>query len=311
MCEYALTSNGAIPYHELHAGLAAMQEAVRNFPNMILVPGSIASFEEIECEKRLRQKSQTLLENHDKLRSDPNIADRWMIVKARTDWQDKTTHENELKVDILLRNCFYVMTLNGMAKRHNSVPFFEYKMLKHRESESLFYIGHSDPVLKINTSRGEFNLAVLFCVEQKILKLKGGTRYPDTPIVQVVSSDTVDMDHDNIFSALCIQMDSKHGLNGLKVVMNYNHCQAHQIDDVLCFVYDSNNPKSFTEQTGVIAFGGEKFDNIPVPEVNEENMPHKSLRRQGHPFLLHQAGKAWPKRFDEEDVDSRKDYGLK
>lgn len=311
MCEYALTSLRAESHAELSIAMQVLADAVKSYGNMILIPGTCASYEDlledesVAGQERRRSESQILLRNYESITSDPDLSRRYMVDKAIKDLGKKLEHESDISKYLFLRNAAYIMTPMSQVIRHTSVPYFEYKKMPNQEPESIFYIGNSNPLVTITTNKGEMNLGVLICVEQLMLKLPHGATQKDVPVFQVVVSDTVDMDHNNLFAALTIQMDSKAGLNGLKVVMNYNHCYADQIDHVDCFHYDSTNLHEYSDQAGMSSFGGKEMNadqldamTAPKPVASEPAFVRASRNRKARFNLSmlvndHQA-QEWP-----------------
>lgn len=298
MCEFALTPTvpGAIPHEEWETALAVLSELVKNYKNMILIPGAASSYNKLKDKK----ESETLLGNYREITTHPDLATCDMSIAAGEDLKRKLERQSDISKYIILRNCAYLLTSKGVTERHKSLPYLEYELLPHEESNSIFYIGTSNPIVRVATDCGEFNIGLLICTEHNILKLPADTTQDNVPIFQVIVSASVELNLDMLFAALSIQMDSN---DHLKVALNSNHCQAGILEDIHCYVYHTNNIAR--EKIDVIEFKGKKFDEAQLQEKPEAPQPSAApigLRRNGFTkFSLNRP--VWPRKSPEYNDD--------
>lgn len=295
MCEYALTPLDAIPHEEWETALAVLSEIVKNYKNMILIPGTSSSFENLQGEERIREESATLLENYREITTHPNLSTCDMSKAAGADLHRKLASQPDIGKYIFLRNCAYVLTSKGIVEKNKSLPYLEYKKLPNDEDNSIFYVGKSNPIVRVATECGNYNIGVLICIEHNLLKLPADTTQDNVPIFQVIVSASVELNLELLFAALSIQMDSN---DHLKVAINDNHSHADQLADVHCFIYDTNNLEQCSQQVDVIRFKGKRFDEAELQEKPEAPQPAVAptpLRRSNFThFSLNRP--AWPRK---------------
>ncbi len=298
MCEFALTPTvpGAIPHDEWETVLDVLSAVVSNYKNMILIPGAASTFSKLKDKK----ESETLLSNYREITTHPDLSKCDMSMAAGEDLNRKLKSQPDISKYLILRNCAYVLTSKGISERHKSLPYLEYGQMPHEESNSIFYVGTSNPMVKVATDCGEFNIGVLICVEHNLLKLPADITQNNVPIFQVIVSASVELNLDLLFAALSVQMDSN---DHLKVAMNENHCNADKLGDVQCFVYDTNNLEQCSEQIDVIKFKGKRFDEVELQEKPAAPQPSAApiaLRRNAFTkFNLNRP--EWPRKSPDQD----------
>ena len=245
----------SVPLAEVKESVAILREALKSYKDMILVPGSYSSLEEFNDEERRLVKTERVLSNHTLLQSKPNnLGQRVYIVKERRRVENFQSRKTLSNCD-LQRNEAYILTAQSKAKRHNSVPYFEEKKLANKGANSFFYIGEANPVRDVKVNGSNVDVGVLMCVEQHIIELHE-TEHKDGPTFEVVVSDTTTLNRDNLFGAINMQMDSK---KGLRVLINFNHCQYKGFSDVSGYLYDTSNLNGPTKEIWVEGYGGQTF----------------------------------------------------
>lgn len=223
--EYAFTK-AAVTIEEKNASLYVLQNAVRQYPKLVLIPGSYAATQRLVDNQKGQAKKNKITRNYATLfvkseyAKDKHFQDEEAAFKNYLD-------SGMIGSKLLLQNAAYVLTAEDKIKHHKSFPFYERDKLlgKHK---GVLAIGDIEPVHLVRAAGMEFQLGLVVCREHtSFCNIESLSKNP--PFIQAIISDSVDLDENNLFGALNIHMDS---FLGLGLFLNTAHSAARCIDDL-------------------------------------------------------------------------------
>tara|TARA_R110000868_G_scaffold350501_2_gene611717 strand:+ start:2440 stop:3462 length:1023 start_codon:yes stop_codon:yes gene_type:complete len=239
MQEYGMAGT-AVSMAEKNASIAMLASVMKRYPNVILIPGSIAVSEEF-LEDTARRKSKVLKihRNYLTLRHSLCMFGDSQFIKEHNQYS-KAAKKGNLAGSIFLQNCAHVITATHKIKHRKSMPFCERERMqqKHR---GVFYIGADSPIKSVSVLSHQFDLALLICREHADRTSKVFNLHQAEPLMQVVISDAIGTSIANLFGALNIHMDS---VNDLSIFYNMKHSKASLIEEVSGVLYVTNEMRT-------------------------------------------------------------------
>lgn len=235
MKEYALTPK-AITANDKALSLAALQEAMKKYKRMILIPGSYATYNDFKNNELREIKTQKLLANYRSLSQSKLVNDHEFDAEEAQVLQ--RSKSGELAHSIFMQNCAYILTADSKYKHKKCAPFFETDKLKDNRKSGIYYIGADHPVKRVVINGTCIKLALLICREHNSIESSVLTAKDFNPLLQVIVSDSISTQKEKLFGALNVHIDHVDGLN---VFRNSSHHQAKQISKVKAYTYNINN----------------------------------------------------------------------
>lgn len=214
--EYALVE-AAIAVEEKDASLATLQACMRNYPNLILIPGSYAVTQRLVDNERGRRKQYKITQTYSGLFAHSEYSTDKQFLEEKAAYQ-LYLDTGRIDKKIILQNSAYVLTANEKVKHKKSFPYDERDKLlgKHK---GVLAIGDVCPVKKISAGGYELLLGIVVCREH-LSQVNIGELKKNPPFIEVVISDSVNIETENLYGALNIHMDS---FSGLEIYLNSGH----------------------------------------------------------------------------------------
>lgn len=232
--EYEFT-NTAIPNADKKEYLKKLVEAVKNYKNILLVPGSFAAYEELSLlsgdnkQKRLDKIKENYLKNLDNpsyQKADDIFLEDYSIAKH------SVTNNTD---GACLQNSTYAITAESKDKHKKSYGYHEYlKLPSDKQAKSIFYVGADNPIKEITVNNKKIKMGLSICREHHFITSKDREIKDNLPPLEVLVSASVTLDEDNLFGAVNVHMDKS---SGLSIHINDAHPNASEITEVKAFSY--------------------------------------------------------------------------
>lgn len=281
--EYALTPE-AIPAKDKRSSLELMQQAMCNFDQMVLIPGSYSSFEKFETDAAQQHKLEKIKNNY------RDISLRQIVPADAYDDEimalEKLSHNNKLSGCNYLKNTAYILTAMEKHRHVKSAPFYESSKFPYAFTDHVYYIGHDDFIKHLNVNGKMIDAGLFICFEHKKIDHQALLLREQAPLLHTLVSATIDMKTEKLIGALNIQMDK---CDGLVVVKNQAHVRADEIEEVAAYTYRTGSSKAVQVFTVNI---NKPLPPSPVDSPDLETKTHRppTLKRE---------------REDEQDINTR------
>ncbi|MGQ3888858.1 hypothetical protein ACQUW5_07475 [Legionella sp. CNM-1927-20] len=236
--EYALTTS-SVTKEEKNQCLKILQGYVKEYENLILVPGSFSFYTlQVLNSKKQESKKRKLLDNYQK-------NEDLSLIDSHTEEQKELAQAAAQQVGVtsaVVHHAAYILSKGEMQKHHKSVPWQECgrlelpkdkrRLVKH----SIFKIGADSPIKYIElNSKEKISAAVLLCREHGWdTEYTNKALIKNPPDVQIIMSDSIELQLSDSYGALIIYMDSRYGL---KVFKNNAREYANQIESIVAKLY--------------------------------------------------------------------------
>ena len=229
--EYALTAH-AINDSTKQTLLNCLQNAISQFKNVILIPGSLATYQPFV---EAPYKIEKLKDNYESVTKQGLLENDTHFNKEYNQYRQKI--KKPIFDITYLENCTYVLTYNAKIKHKKRYPWKERdQLIGLLKNESIFYIGADQSLKTITLENETIDLNLLICrehhYEDEVCNKKNRQ-----PLIEVIISDWTDINKKNLHGSLNIHMDSK---SGLTVYQNKSHQRASLIDHIKAVEYTKN-----------------------------------------------------------------------
>lgn len=226
--EYALTLR-AINDSTKKTLLNCLQNAISQYPNVILIPGSLATY----------QPFVNAPHKIDKLKQNYKIATEQGLLEGDTHFNNEyNQYTNKITQPIYdisyFENCTYILTHNNKIKHKKGYPWKERDQLFGiMKNQSIFYIGADQSIKTVALQNETVDINLLVCREHHY-EDDAFKKRARQPLIEVIISDWTNINTNNLHGALNISMDSKFGLT---VYQNKSHDRAKLIDNIKAMEY--------------------------------------------------------------------------
>src|SRR3989338_6126354 len=209
--EYALTPQ-AIPNALKKKCLGNLQEAIKQYKNMILVPGSFSAYDAI-------QETGTSIENKKKTK----------LLKCYTDALSKKSRRFDLEFlheyhrarelpekmrQHYLQNSAYLLSGNSKLKHKKAFPYQERGKLPYDLiDKTIYHIGDDDPVKKILINNQSVNICLTICYEHTFIDNEHEQIVKNPPFIQIISSASIHVIESNLVGIINIHIDKAQDLS--------------------------------------------------------------------------------------------------
>lgn len=280
--EYALTPM-AVPAEDKRASLALLQQAIGNFDQMMLIPGSYASYEKYK-DNRQQHKSEKLTLNY------RDIAASKLVPQTAYDDEiiemNRMTRNNELANCAFLQNTAYILTAMEKHRHKKAAPFHESNKFPFAFSDHVYYIGNDDFIKHLTVHGNRIDTGLFICFEHSQIDNNALLLREPAPLLHTLVSASISMQTEKLIGALNIQMDK---CSDLTVIKNQAHFRADEIEDVVANIYRTGSSKIETSRVINI---NKPLPPTPFnsPDVDRETHQKPTLKRE---------------REDEKDINTR------
>lgn len=240
--------------------LKKLYGTVRQFENLILIPGSFSVYRElVNAPYKKKRIENNYYQSQQFFRTCPEF---------RHEYTNFLSKENQpLYENMYMENCTYLLTDRNKIKHKKSYLSAERITLSPvNQDRSIFYMGNigvDKPLKIVDLGNQLIDVAVLICREHFIDAEIREKVEVKLPLIEVIISDWIrpgDVEKEAMRGALNIYMDSK---NGLVVYFNTSHEKAHEINEVRAIYIKMNKCKI------------EQKKDIPVTPLNQVLLVNK------------------------------------
>lgn len=255
------------------SALHRLQQAVNDYPNMILIPGSFSTYEEIssyEKHSNWHIKSDKIISNYilNLLQFKKGCGDKHLKGAYEDSIESMENRINKNKDAIILKNSCYLLTANQKnMKRKKSYPFKENRLFQDEDCnfvDYVFDVGCDDVIKNIKVGKNEISIAPIICYESIHITKE---TIKKNPLIYLLISDSIKMNKEKAFGAINILLDSR---SGLSVYIDENHTQRHKIKEVKALYY------------GIVANDKILSLNIPVQDSHDYQSPKRLTPSMEH-----------------------------
>lgn len=235
--EYAFTQK-AMPTAAKKEFLELLSQTVKQFNNIILVPGSISSYQALKDYPDPEKKIAKILSGYSHYDKDPSFEDddeyqenKKQALTRVQQYQTKVKSVGSSDEISLQHSAYLLANIHGSFfkfKHSKSRPIDELHKLDKNADKGIYQMVVQDPIKKIKIDPHNLDIRVTICREHVYLK---PTHFP---FLEIFISDPEDYQTQFLYGALNICMDSWAGLNVL--IMN-NHPKASLITKVIAAEY--------------------------------------------------------------------------
>jgi hypothetical protein len=208
--EYALTKK-KITHADKKKCLAVLQEAVKKYPRLILIPGSFASTQILNKPAHIEkmQKNYQLLNAHEVFKFSTNFVEEY------SNFMEKNIRK-KLCGAWCVENAAYLFFGNAKYKHHKYLPYFErvgHGVTNEEYANSVFYIGNGMHRKSILIDQTQLDVVLSICRDHHDETFSLPDLQANRPFMQVIVSDSINIKSQNLCGALNIQMDGELNLH--------------------------------------------------------------------------------------------------
>lgn len=226
--EYAIGGKEGITKQEKTKYLTKLQEAVKSVPNILVIPGTIATLTDISSNdiERITKKEQKLAINYDETRRKYEAfefpTEDNCFYKERDKFLKK---QNQLDDKKYLGNIAHAFFGNKEVKHKKNRPILETRL----HPERIYNLGREEYFYDVNLAGNNVEMGMLICAEQndnglrKLMKERA-------PFLQIVLSNGTGFIPANMFGALNLHVDVATSCSGCCI--NNAHRLANKIEIV-------------------------------------------------------------------------------
>lgn len=223
--------------------LKKLEGAIKKFDRVLLIPGSFISYKTLSESSDPSKKKNMILENYNKHLSYTLYND--VFQKNHNIAKERLNSENA-NDSIILQNVSYAISsdINAISlKFKKSLPWWEEDQLDDK-SNYVFAVGGENVTQNVCINGEELDIRILICADYFINGYECVEKIPSA--LEVVVSDSIEMDKAYLVGAVNIQMDSD---TGLKVVVNDRHPKAHLFGEIKSFCYYPDASVALSQQS--------------------------------------------------------------
>lgn len=226
LSEYELTTN-SITNQLKNNCLRLLHEAVKKYKNVILIPGSLSSYQQLSDYSNMEAKKKKILDNYMNHyprftingRSNQFFIDR----KYTKSYQDALQQLSAVNIGekFCLQNSAYILfsDSNDILKHKKSSPFKEKTKVQTFQPSRYLYEIDKDNSIKFLTINGQpLGIHLIICREH-CMPMDNEIK-SNPPTIEVVVSNTINTYKEFLYGAVNVHMDDS---AGLKVYINKKH----------------------------------------------------------------------------------------
>ncbi|KTD48190.1 hypothetical protein Lqui_2001 [Legionella quinlivanii] len=203
--EYAIGGKKGITKQEKTNYLAKLQEAVKTVPNLLVIPGTIATLTDISSNdiERITKKEQKLAIKYDETRRKYEAfefpTEEGCFYKERYKFLKNQNQPGDKKY---LGNIAHAFVGNKEIKHKKNRPIFETRL----HPERIYNLGREEYFYDVNLAGNNMEMGILICAEQNDNDLRK-LMEERAPFLEVVLSNGTGFIPDNMFGALNLHVD--------------------------------------------------------------------------------------------------------
>lgn len=264
-----------------------LQIAMSQYPNMILVPGSLSTVQTFSDYEK--NKVKTITSKLDKIANNYSGTFSFLQKQNINDTQfDKhklqlenacTTNIKEEPYDkadyFLLRNVSFFLTSESSIKFKKSFPFNEeMKLVSGNRDRVVYNAGDRQSITEVTVNDTKFNMGLYICrdivhVNKEVVS--------ERPLVQIVISASITIEDLNKIGAAVIHINRNDTKATLNVYLNDSHPERNKIETIVADLYEiKKNNMSEIQSITTEEIDDKKIDQIRMEEKNYYSKNQKS-----------------------------------
>lgn len=241
--EYAATEDEVISQREKNECIELLQGYLKNHSNILFIPGSLAFYKTVNAKNHPSRIDKTM-ESYENL----------MLLKDYSTsghFRDELTQCEKISLSssdtiFLLRNTAYLLDGKNKLNHRKTYPCKESKRFFNQYTDFVYDIKSGNPIKSIRINDIEIDIGIMICAEAFSTEITDAL-YAKKPHIQIIISNTVNIETSKLYGAINVHMDSN---SGLTVYQNESHYRSNVIADVKSMEYtfgDKNHVISKTE----------------------------------------------------------------
>jgi len=226
LSEYELTTN-SITKKLKNDCLRLLHEAVKKYKNVILIPGSLSSYQQLSDYSNMEAKKKKILDNY--MNNYPRFTingrgNQFFIDRKYTkSYQDALHQLSAVNIGekFCLQNSAYILSSdsNDILKHKKSSPFKEKtKVQTLQPSRYLYEIDKDNSIKFLTINSQQLGIHLIICREH-CMPMDNEIK-SNPPAIEVVVSNTISTYKEFLYGAVNVHMDAS---AGLKVYINNKH----------------------------------------------------------------------------------------
>ena len=236
--EYALTK-WAITKEEKDDCLKILSNAIKPYPQVILIPGSFAFYQEFAHDSA---KMQKIRKTYQVLTGISDIKMDREFSCEKINLLENLMHESPTQIKCLA-NTTYIMQHNKVTQHRKCFPWQERERLGMVKGHSIFNIGPGALLKKIDLQGESIDVGILICRELVPSEMISNV-LKASPLFQIAISNFIGNEPHKFHGALNIHMDKK---DKLTVFVNTQHVRINSIEQVLAVHYTKGAFEAYDE----------------------------------------------------------------
>lgn len=244
--------------------LQLLQEAVKPYHNLILIPGSFLAYKKISEYKNKSDKIRKLDNNYAALFNNPKFREYDPFFSKEERQFRQIISSPELDNFLCLQNATYTLTSQMKLKHKKTATWYERLKLDYISPKSFFDIGVDDPKKDVIFANHKYKIATIICSEHHDNYYTNPLLDADHPIIQIIISNPTDINNNCLYGAINIHMDA---ISGLNIYINDSDTRMREIEDVVGTQYRVTENSS---EVDIINIPSKHFNKIFSSSILEQ-----------------------------------------